>query len=61
MTSPLRRSSQLVIGCLKRVEKAADWLTGAAGPVFIALCWLLTGFGGLAFCGLYMSIPVPLC
>ncbi|ORX35428.1 DHHC palmitoyltransferase-domain-containing protein [Kockovaella imperatae] len=45
----LRGCSALVIRCFKRVEHAADWLTGAAGPVFIFLCWVLISLGGFAF------------
>lgn len=45
-----RACSGLVIRCFKRVEHAADWMTGAAGPVFIFLCWMLTVLGGLSFC-----------
>ena len=53
-----RACSGLVIRCFKRVEHAADWLTGAAGPVFIFLCWTLTGLGGLSFCKSTPLIPV---
>lgn len=48
--SAIRATSALVIRCFRRVEHAADWLTGAAGPVFIALAWILTVFIGFAFC-----------
>lgn len=46
----LRVASAVVIRCFKHVEHAADYMTGAAGPLFIALAWLLTVTGGLAFC-----------
>ncbi|KAK4683773.1 hypothetical protein P7C73_g6455, partial [Tremellales sp. Uapishka_1] len=41
--------SNLVIRCFKRVEHFADWLTGAAGPVFVFLCWTLIILGGVSF------------
>lgn len=46
----IRGCSALVIRCFKRVEQFADWLTGAAGPVFVFLCWTLILSGGIAFC-----------
>lgn len=46
----LRSASAVVIRCFRKVEHVADYVTGAAGPVFVALAWLLTGVGGLAFC-----------
>ncbi|KAL7423685.1 hypothetical protein Q5752_001267 [Cryptotrichosporon argae] len=46
---PLRGCSALVIRCFRRVEAFADAVTGAAGPVFVALCWVLIGSGGLVF------------
>lgn len=49
---PPRGPSALVIRCFKRLEHAADRLTGAAGPVFIGLAWILTILGGFAFCKL---------
>jgi len=45
-----RGCSALVIRCFKRVENFADWLTGAAGPLFVFFCWSLIGLGGIAFC-----------
>lgn len=45
-----RAASGLVIRCFKRVEHVADAITGAAGPVFIALAWILTAAGGIVFC-----------
>ncbi|WVR08354.1 hypothetical protein IAU60_005409 [Kwoniella sp. DSM 27419] len=41
--------SGTVIRCFKSVERAADWMTGAAGPVFVFLCWTLIGSGGLLY------------
>ncbi|ORY24666.1 DHHC palmitoyltransferase-domain-containing protein [Naematelia encephala] len=45
----LRSSSALVIRCFKSVENCADWITGAAGPVFVTLAWLLIVAGGIGF------------
>ncbi|GHJ90120.1 hypothetical protein NliqN6_6522 [Naganishia liquefaciens] len=45
----IRSCSSLVIRCFKHVEAFADWLTGAAGPWFVAICWSLTLLGGFAF------------
>lgn len=52
----IRGASALVIRCFRRVEKAADVITGAAGPYFIVLAWALTGFVAFAFC----KSPPPL-
>jgi hypothetical protein len=49
-----RGCSALVIRCFKKVESFADWLTGAAGPLFVFFCWSLIGLGGIAFC---QSLP----
>ncbi|WVQ96343.1 hypothetical protein IAU59_003447 [Kwoniella sp. CBS 9459] len=46
---PLQRLSSRVIVCFKGVEYAADWMTGAAGPVFVFICWTLIGLGGLIY------------
>lgn len=48
----MRYASAIVIRCFRKVEKCADAVTGAAGPVFVALAWILTIFCGLAFCKL---------
>lgn len=48
--SLIHNCSGVVIRCFKHVEHFADWLTGAAGPVFVFLCWLLIGSGGALFC-----------
>lgn len=45
----IRICGSLVISCFKRAEYCADWLTGAAGPVFVSICWFLIVAGGLAF------------
>ncbi|GFZ43290.1 hypothetical protein JCM24511_01009 [Saitozyma sp. JCM 24511] len=49
MAPLLRSCSGLVIRCFKHVEAFADWITGAAGPVFVFLCWSLIGLGGFVF------------
>jgi hypothetical protein len=59
--SSIRRPSSLVIQCFKRVERAADWVTGAAGPVFVGLCWLLIVTGGMAFGGSSGSSYIAMC
>lgn len=64
-----RGCSSLVIRCFKRVEALADWVTGAAGPWFVGLCWVLIVAGGVFFCeyeGRLLSItfrfvPSPEC
>lgn len=45
----IRNSGTLVIRCFKSVEHCADRLTGAAGPVFVAICWVLIVLGGISF------------
>lgn len=45
----IRTSGSLAISCFKAVEGAADRLTGAAGPVFMAICWVLIAVGGFSF------------
>ncbi|KGB78092.2 vacuolar protein [Cryptococcus deuterogattii R265] len=47
--SLIHNCSGVVIRCFKHVEHFADWLTGAAGPVFVFFCWLLIGSGGVLF------------
>nr|XP_019009035.1 vacuolar protein [Kwoniella pini CBS 10737]OCF47816.1 vacuolar protein [Kwoniella pini CBS 10737] len=41
--------SGVVIRCFKKVETAADWMTGAAGPVFVFMCWSLILSGGFIY------------
>ncbi|KZP00010.1 zf-DHHC-domain-containing protein [Calocera viscosa TUFC12733] len=63
----LRVLSSLVFKCFKRVESFGDWLTGAAGPVFIAFAWTLMGGGAFVFFNVIAPrlplgiITVPLC
>lgn len=42
--------ARLVHRSFRRVERIADWLTGAAGPIFIALACILVGGGVWTFC-----------
>jgi palmitoyltransferase len=58
MAPLLRSCSGLVIRCFKHVEAFADWITGAAGPVFVFLCWSLIGLGGFVFCERF-HYPLP--
>lgn len=39
----------LVNRSFRKVEKAADWLVGRAGPVFVAICILLVSIGAWTF------------
>ncbi|KAH8822858.1 DHHC palmitoyltransferase-domain-containing protein [Flagelloscypha sp. PMI_526] len=41
--------SKVVFRCFKCLERTADRITGAAGPVFIALAVLLIGAGAVSF------------
>ncbi|OCF40180.1 vacuolar protein [Kwoniella heveanensis CBS 569] len=45
----IQRLSSRVIVCFKRVEYFADWMTGAAGPVFVFICWTLIALGGVIY------------
>ncbi len=45
----MRAIAQIVHSSFRRVERAADWLTGAAGPVFIAICITLVVGGVWTF------------
>ena len=58
--SILRGCSALVIRCFKRVEHFADWITGAAGPYFVFLCWTLIVLGGVGFCPYLFIIQRPI-
>lgn len=58
--SLIHNCSGVVIRCFKHVEHFADWLTGAAGPVFVVFCWLLIGSGGVLFCKFHSSVYMRL-
>ncbi|BEJ18028.1 hypothetical protein CspHIS471_0703050 [Cutaneotrichosporon sp. HIS471] len=47
--SLIRTASGVVIRCFRCFEGVADYITGAAGPVFIGLAWVLTSVGGFVF------------
>ncbi|WWC93157.1 uncharacterized protein L201_008124 [Kwoniella dendrophila CBS 6074] len=45
----IQNLSGVVIRCFKSVEHCADWMTGAAGPVFVFMCWSLILSGGFIY------------
>ncbi|CED85617.1 DHHC-type Zn-finger proteins [Phaffia rhodozyma] len=49
MARPCAGCAPRVFRCFKCLEWFANWLTGAAGPVFIALAILMMGSGGFMF------------
>ncbi|WRT69363.1 uncharacterized protein IL334_006347 [Kwoniella shivajii] len=52
--------SGTVIRCFKKVENAADWMTGAAGPVFVFMCWSLILSGGFIYFDVVVRSLSPL-
>jgi hypothetical protein len=40
---------RFIFACFKRIERCGDWLTGAAGPFFVAAATLLFVLGTLSF------------
>lgn len=57
----MRAVAEIVHSSFRRVERAADWLTGAAGPVFIAICITLV-VGGIwtFFSTMFLQLaPLP--
>jgi len=38
-----------VFACFKRIERCGDWITGAAGPFFVAAATVLFVLGTLCF------------
>jgi len=42
--------TRFVFRCFKCLERAADRITGAAGPFFVAAAYLLISTGTFAFC-----------
>ncbi|WVW86546.1 hypothetical protein I302_108595 [Kwoniella bestiolae CBS 10118] len=52
--------SGVVIKCFKKVEHAADWMTGAAGPVFVFMCWSLIISGGFIYFDVVVRSLSPL-
>ncbi|KDN52919.1 hypothetical protein K437DRAFT_219769 [Tilletiaria anomala UBC 951] len=45
----MRYCARIVHRSFRRVEHAADWLTGRAGPVFVLLCTALVSIGAWSF------------
>jgi palmitoyltransferase len=42
--------SRVVFRCFKCMERAADRVTGAAGPFFVAIAYALLSLGAVTFC-----------
>jgi hypothetical protein len=40
---------RFVFACFKRIERCGDWVTGAAGPFFVAAATVLFILGTLCF------------
>jgi palmitoyltransferase len=40
---------RFVFACFKRIERCGDWMTGAAGPLFVASASVLFILGTLCF------------
>lgn len=58
----MRAIAQTVHSSFRRVERAADWLTGSAGPLFVAICITLV-VGGIwtFFSSMFLEIaPIPI-
>ncbi|KAJ1036822.1 hypothetical protein NDA10_005338 [Ustilago hordei] len=57
----MRAIAKVVHSSFRRVERAADWLTGSAGPVFIAICiTLVVGGVWTFFSSMFLEIaPIP--
>ncbi|SPO27331.1 uncharacterized protein UTRI_10448 [Ustilago trichophora] len=57
----MRSIASIVHASFRRVERAADWLTGCAGPVFIAICiTLVVGGVWTFFTTMFLQLaPVP--
>ncbi|TKY86246.1 hypothetical protein EX895_005071 [Sporisorium graminicola] len=57
----MRAIAHIVHSSFRRVERAADWLTGCAGPLFVAICITLVA-GGIwtFFTTMFLELaPVP--
>ena len=50
--------SKWVFKCFKTLERCGDRVTGAAGPLFIALALALLTVGTISFCELYFNNPL---
>lgn len=58
----MRTIANIVHSSFRRVERAADWLTGCAGPVFVAICITLVA-GGIwtFFTTMFLELaPIPI-
>ncbi|PWN50230.1 hypothetical protein IE53DRAFT_374726 [Violaceomyces palustris] len=57
----MRSLARIVHVSFRRVEKAADWLTGSAGPVFVTICTVLVlGGSWTFFTAMFPSMaPIP--
>lgn len=53
------RLDRMVNRSFRKVEKAADWLMGSAGPIFVGLAILLVSIGAWTFCKCAQSIAQP--
>ncbi|KAI0789970.1 zf-DHHC-domain-containing protein [Abortiporus biennis] len=59
-------SAQRVFRCFKYMERAGDKITGAAGPLFVFLAWVLLSLGAVSFFNViqptlrlpYISTPI---
>lgn len=54
------RLDQWVNRSFRAVERAADWLMGSAGPIFVTLCIVLVSIGAWTFCELARRLLDPL-
>lgn len=61
------RLPRFVFACFKSIERTADRLTGAVGPVFVALAWFLISVGIVYFFDVvapqlsWPLLQIPLC
>lgn len=57
----MKALAELVHVSFRRVEKGADWLTGSAGPLFVAICIILVAGGVWTFFStMFLELaPVP--
>ncbi|KAJ1023573.1 hypothetical protein NDA16_003190 [Ustilago loliicola] len=57
----MRAIAKIVHSSFRRVERAADWLTGSASPVFVAICiTLVVGGVWTFFSSMFLEIaPIP--
>jgi len=59
--------SRTVFRCFRRLERLADWVTGAAGPYFVCFAIVLTSLGTVSFFDViapslpYPWLTIPIC